>query len=250
MVNLWRAFDNRSRKSGESRWVLLGVLLLGVAIAVPLGSSAAAAVVLIVLGMAAVVYLILPLRWQLWTIIGIAVYFQPLEALQLPISQSNVHLLDLFVAMTLVGWIARWALQIHSFRLTRRSGYLLAGIIAILLLPALVGLLKGNILITILRDMRVPFYYITLSLLVVTSVQTRDDLFVTLRGIVLLVLPALIYYFVSWALGIPTAEGASTVILSTGRYLRYGLVTSWEYILFCWLMGLSLIHISEPTRPY
>ena len=99
-----------------------------------------------------------------------------------------------------------------------------------------------------LRDMRVPFYYITLSLLVVTSVHTRDDLFVTLRGIVLLVLPALIYYFVSWALGIPTAEGASTVILSTGRYLRYGLVTSWEYILFCWLMGMAFFLTGE-VRP-
>jgi len=249
MANLLRTLDSRSRKNRENLWILLGVLLIGALLAVPLGSSATTALALIVLGSAAAVYLILPSRWQMWTIVAIAVYFQPLEALQLPISQSNVHLLDLFVAMTLFGWLVRWALQLHTFRLTQRSGYLLLGVLAILLFPALVGLLKGNLLITILRDMRVPFYYIALSLLVVSSVRTRDDLFLTLRGIVLVVLPALVYYFVSWALRIPTAEGASTVVLSTGRFLRYGLVTSWEYLLFCWLMGVAFFLTGEvPPR--
>lgn len=239
MANLWRTFDNRSRKSGETLWILLGVLLIGVAAAVPLGGSSTTGILLVGLGVVAVIYLLLPSRWQLWTVVGMAAYFQILETLQLPISQSNVHLLDLFVAMTLVGWILRWVLRLNTFRLSRRSGYLLAGILAILLFPALVGFLRGNILVTILRDMRVPFYYITLSLLVVSSVQTRDDLIATLRGIILVVLPALLYYFVSWALGIPTAEGASTVVLSTGRYLRYGLVTSWEYIMLCWLLSAA-----------
>ena len=230
MANLSRTFGNRSRRTGEAIWIMLGVLLLGCALALPLGASDDTALALILLGTAVIAYLIFPSRWQLWSLVAIAVYFQPLEALQLPISQSNVHLLDLFV---------RWALQMHTWRLTRRSGYLLAAILAILLIPALVGMLKGNIVVTVLRDMRVPFYYITLSLLVVSSVRTRADLIATLRGIALLVLPALAYYFVSWALGIPTSEGASTVILSSGRYLRYGLVTSWEYIMLSWLLGLA-----------
>ena len=240
MANLSRTFGNRSRRTGEAIWIMLGVLLLGCALALPLGASDDTALALILLGTAVIAYLVFPSRWQLWSLVAIAVYFQPLEALQLPISQSNVHLLDLFVAMTLVGWLIRWALQMHTWRLTRRSGYLLAAILAILLIPALVGMLKGNIVVTVLRDMRVPFYYITLSLLVVSSVRTRADLVTTLRGIALLILPALAYYFVSWALGIPTSEGASTVILSSGRYLRYGLVTSWEYIMLSWLLGLAL----------
>ncbi|MFZ1267995.1 MAG: hypothetical protein WAU95_16140 [Anaerolineae bacterium] len=239
MANLSRTFGNRSRRTGEAIWIMLGVLLLGCALALPLGASDDTALALILLGTAVIAYLVFPSRWQLWSLVAIAVYFQPLEALQLPISQSNVHLLDLFVAMTLVGWLIRWALQMHTWRLTRRSGYLLAAILAILLIPALVGMLKGNIVVTVLRDMRVPFYYITLSLLVVSSVRTRADLVTTLRGIALLILPALAYYFVSWALGIPTSEGASTVILSSGRYLRYGLVTSWEYIMLSWLLGLA-----------
>lgn len=241
MANLSRAWGQRSRKANEAAWIMVGVLLLGCALALPLGASNDTVLALILLGTAVIVYLIFPVRWQVWSLVAIAVYFQPLEALQLPISQSNVHLLDIFVAMALVGWLIRWALQMHTWQISRRSGYLLAAILAILLIPVWVGMARGNILVTILRDARVPFYYITLLLLVVSSLRTRDDLIVTLQGIALLTAPALVYYFISWALGIPTSEGASTVILSSGRYLRYGLVTSWEYILLSWLLGLALL---------
>lgn len=241
------------RRRGRELLILLGFLLIGVALAFPLGASDNDTLTLILLGAACGVYLVIPLRRQLLIIVVIAIYFQPLENLQLPVSQSNIHLLDVFVAMAFVSWIVRWALRLHTLTLDRRAASLLLAIITLLLTPALVGLLQGNILITILRDMRVPFYYIALSLLTISSMRTHDDLFALLRDILLVTLPALAYYFISWALGIPTAEGASTVILSTGRYLRYGLVTSWEYILLAWLCGLAFLSASNmrPTwRPW
>lgn len=215
--------------------------VLGLALALVIGLSNDMLLLVVMLAIVGVSLLFLPPRWYVFLLVGMSVYFPVVEAIKLPIASSNIHLLDVIMVMALGAWLLRWALQLNSIHFSARAVGLLAIIMAVLLIPLIVGLTQGHQLTSILRDMRVPIYYAVLILVVGSSLRTRDDIPALLIGMVVITVPAVIYFYIAWALGIRTTEGAASVVLNTGRYYRYGLITSWEFILFSWLSCVAFL---------
>ncbi len=213
----------------------------GIALAFVIGLSNDVLLLVVTLAIVGVSLLFLPPRWYVFLLVALSVYFPVVEGIQLPVASSNIHLLDVFMVMALGAWIVRWALQLNTIHFSMRTVALLATIMAVLLIPLGVGLTQGHQVTSILRDMRVPIYYAILILVVGSSLRTREDIPALLIGMVVITVPAVIYFYIAWILGIRTTEGAASVVLNTGRYYRYGLITSWEYMLFSWLSCIAFL---------
>ncbi len=223
-------------------WIIAtAAAVMGLALAFVIGISNDALLLVVTLVITGFCLLFLPPRWYVYLLVALSIYFPVIEEIKLPVESSNIHILDVIMVMALGAWILRWALQLNSIRFSTRGLVLLAVIMAILLIPLGVGISQGHQFTSTLRDMRVPIYYAILILVVGSSLRTRDDIPALLIGMVVITIPAVIYFFVSWALGIRTIEGAASVVLNTGRYYRYGLITSWEYFLFAWLSCVAFL---------
>ncbi len=226
----------------NNQWIIVfAAALVGLALALVVGVSNDSLLLVVTLAILGFALLFLPPRWYVYLLVALSVYFPLVEGIKLPVESSNIHLLDVIMVMALGAWVMRWALQLNTIRFSARSVVLLAIIMAILLIPLMVGVTQRHQFTSILRDMRVPIYYAILILVVGSSLRTRDDIPALLIGMVVITIPAVIYFYVSWAFGIRTIEGAASVVLNTGRYYRYGLITSWEYILFAWLSCVALL---------
>lgn len=225
-----------------NHWIIVtAAALLGLALALVIGVSNEVLLLVVTLAIIGLSLLFLPPRWYVFLLVALSVYFPVLENIKLPVASSNIHLLDVFMVMALVAWIVRWALQLNSIHFSAQAVALLAIIMAVLVIPLAVGVAQGHQFTSILRDMRVPIYYAILILVVGSSLRTRDDIPALLIGMVVITVPAVVYFYVAWALGIRTTEGAASVVLNTGRYFRYGLITSWEFILLSWLSCVAFL---------
>ncbi|QLQ08287.1 MAG: hypothetical protein HZY76_21385 [Anaerolineae bacterium] len=222
-------------RSRDNSWIIPAAAgLLGLALAFVIGLSNDTLALVVLLAIVGVSLLFLPTRWYVFLMVAMAVYFPLVEQIKLPIASSNIH-----PWMSLWSWRWAWtlrlALKLNSIHFSARSIALLAIILGILLIPLIIGLVQHHLVTSILRDMRVPIYYAILILVVGSSLRTPDDIPALVIGIVIVTAPAVVYFYIAWALGIHTTEGAASVVLNTGRYYRYGLITSWEFIMFSWL---------------
>lgn len=229
-------------RSRDNSWIIPAAAgLLGLALAFVIGLSNDTLALVVLLAIVGVSLLFLPTRWYVFLMVAMAVYFPLVEQIKLPIASSNIHPLDVIMVMALGAWTLRLALKLNSIHFSARSIALLAIILGILLIPLIIGLVQHHLVTSILRDMRVPIYYAILILVVGSSLRTPDDIPALVIGIVIVTAPAVVYFYIAWALGIHTTEGAASVVLNTGRYYRYGLITSWEFIMFSWLSCVAFL---------
>lgn len=172
-------------------------------------------------------------------LLAIAIFFQPIDKLWVGLLRGHIHALDIILAIFYVSWLLKYTMHkitIPSFPAKK----LIALFILVLSIPIVIGLLKHHTYMTILRDARVPFYYL-LVYPIISIVSDKNKLIKLLKVTFFLTIIAASYYAFALVLNKPFNPDVVYISSNEIRWFRsYGFTSSYAWKIMCFFLSLSI----------